>query len=534
MGLLRRTSTCSPIPPGMPSSLESAYSSSSTHDNEDLEEDDDEAAEVSKVHYLSGWSTDMVFERKEDDPYADVREKMTMLANQDRERHLNDNGDAYVTNAAATAASTVPFVAALTTYLVYALLIVAGHVRDTCATVFRNGRYVSQQRQRRQADFSESEDCPAHYAPLLKSWENFYTRRIYHRIQDCFNRPVASNPGATLQVLERVSVDGNKTMQVLGDSKLNTAVRDDYTRGTHVSFIPPFQPLSNENSDCSSGNLESETRVARECLNLGSYNYLGFADDWNAICREPVLQALHSLPVSSSSSRNEAGTTVLHKRLEKHVAEFLGKEDAIAYNMGFNTNTTTIPALVSKGDLVLSDEFNHTSIVNGARASGAFIRTFRHNDACHLEAILKDSIVMGQPRTRRPWNKILVIVEGIYSMEGEYCNLRAISQVCKQYKAYLYVDEAHSIGAMGMTGRGCCEYTGVDTQDVDVLMGTFTKSFGGMGGYIAASKDVITRLRQRCAAFVYHNSLSPVVCQQVITCLEVSRKVTTLESDVFV
>lgn len=189
--------------------------------------------------------------------------------------------------------------------------------------------------------------------------------------------------------------------------------------------------------------------------------------------------------------------------------------------MGFNTNATTIPALLSKGDLLLSDESNHTSIVNGARASGAFVKTFRHNDACHLEAILKEAIVMGQPRTRRPWNKILVIVEGIYSMEGEYCNLRAISQVCKQYKAYLYLDEAHSIGAMGITGRGCCEYTGVNTQDIDVLMGTFTKSFGGMGGYIASSRDVISHLRQRCAAAVYHNSLSPVVCQQVITSFEV-------------
>lgn len=128
---------------------------------------------------------------------------------------------------------------------------------------------------------------------------------------------------------------------------------------------------------------------------------------------------------------------------------------------------------------------------------------------------------MGQPRTRRPWKRIMVIVEGIYSMEGEYCDLRNVVKVCKEYGAYVYLDEAHSIGAMGATGRGCCEYTGVDPKDVDVMMGTFTKSFGGMGGYIAGSMDVIQFLRGKCAASTYHNSLSPTVCQQIISSFEV-------------
>eukprot|EP00814_Leptocylindrus_danicus_P021981 CAMPEP_0116044130 /NCGR_PEP_ID=MMETSP0321-20121206/26826_1 /TAXON_ID=163516 /ORGANISM="Leptocylindrus danicus var. danicus, Strain B650" /LENGTH=310 /DNA_ID=CAMNT_0003525187 /DNA_START=241 /DNA_END=1173 /DNA_ORIENTATION=+ len=193
--------------------------------------------------------------------------------------------------------------------------------------------------------------------------------------------------------------------------------------------------------------------------------------------------------------------------------------------MGFNTNSTTIPALLTNisggSDLLISDELNHTSIVNGARASGASIRTFRHNDADHLEEILKEAILMGRPRSRRPWNKILVIVEGVYSMEGEYCNLKAILGITKRYKAYLYLDEAHSIGAMGVTGRGCCEYCGVDPKDVDILMGTFTKSFGGMGGYVAASKDVIEHLKRNCAGALYHNSMSPVVCQQVIRSFEI-------------
>ena len=189
--------------------------------------------------------------------------------------------------------------------------------------------------------------------------------------------------------------------------------------------------------------------------------------------------------------------------------------------MGFNTNCTTIPALVGRGDLLISDELNHTSIVNGARSSGAAIRIFRHNDTRHLEEILKEAIVKGRPRTRRPWNKILVVVEGIYSMEGEYCDLSNVVRVCKKYGAYVYLDEAHSIGAMGPTGRGCAEYCGVDTADIDIMMGTFTKSFGGMGGYIAAGKDTIAFLRKQCAGSIYHNSLSPVVCQQVISSFKV-------------
>jgi serine palmitoyltransferase len=171
--------------------------------------------------------------------------------------------------------------------------------------------------------------------------------------------------------------------------------------------------------------------------------------------------------------------------------------------------------------LILSDGLNHTSIVNGARASGAAIRTFRHNDVGDLEAILREAVVLGRPRTRRPWNKILVIVEGIYSMEGEYCDLRRIVRICKLYGAYVYLDEAHSIGAMGPTGRGLSEFTGTDTADIDIMMGTFTKSFGGMGGYIASDKATIDYLRQRCSGSAYHNAMSPLVCQQVLTCFKV-------------
>lgn len=441
------------------------------------------------------------------DPFADVRDRMETLSHRSRMRHAYHTTDSNIDSSNDLSPSTgtpndtstpteptIPFFAAYTTYLGYAVLIAVGHVRDLFATLFRRGRYLAQARR----NTYPSDDLKT-YAPLLKSFENFYTKRLYHRIQDCFNRPLASSPGANIKMLERVSTNGNKTLSVLGSlDDLNAGEAEVYKMGKHVTIL-------------------DDGRVTRKCLNLGSYNYLGFADDWDVTCKEGVLRSMQNLPVSLGSSRMEAGTSKLHNDVETIVSEFLGKESAMVLNMGFNTNATTIPALMGRGDLIVSDELNHTSIVNGARTSGAAIRCFSHNDHKNLEEILKEAIVLGQPRTRRPWRKIMVIVEGIYSMEGEYCDLRPVVTVCKKYGAYVYLDEAHSVGAMGCTGRGCCEYTGVDPSDIDILMGTFTKSFGAMGGYIASSKAVITMLREKCAASAYHNALSPVVCQQIIS-----------------
>jgi len=426
---------------------------------------------------------------KQEDIYADVREKMEKLARADRDKHFHL---AKGVEDVPSRQIAIPFYVAFTTYFSYVVLIIFGHVRDLFGNLFRKGRYLPSQ--------NFPSDYESQYAPIFKNRENFYTRRLYHRLQDCFNRPISSNPGSFISVLERVSEDGYKTMKVLG--------------------APP-----KEGKFCDKGYVDGEYavldegRVARKCLNLGSYNYLGFGDDWNDTCASSVLPTLEQVPVSCTSPRIEAGTTVQHEDLEKLIGEFLGKESVFVHNMGYNTNGTTIPALVGKGDLIISDELNHTSICNGARASGANIRIFRHNDVSHLEEIIKDAIIMGRPRTRRPFHKILVIVEGIYSMEGEYCNLGPINRVCKKYGAYLYLDEAHSIGAMGPTGRGCTEYWGVN--DVDVMMGTFSKSFGAMGGYVAGKKEIIDSIRVSCSGSIYHNSLSPVVTEQIMTALKI-------------
>lgn len=448
----------------------------------------------------SGGYTHPQYEYPEgDDDYADVRDRLEALARADRETHFkrsstrsNLPSDGFV-HAVNTPHFAVPFLSALTTYMAYSIYIVCGHFRDFCARLFGTGRYLKSR--------AYASDDETLYAPLLKSWENFYTRRIYHRVHDCFNRPVGSSPGATVDVLERESSDGRKTMELLDDASSSFDDDDDVSS-------------SNPHSVIVHGRV-----AARRCLNLGSYNYLGFGDDWNETCAPSVLPALDDVPVSCAAPRAESGTTAHHRELEHVVADFLDREAAFVHNMGFNTNCTTLPVLVGKGDLLISDELNHTSIVNGARSSKASIRIFRHNDERHLEEILRDAIVMGRPRTRRPFNKILVVVEGVYSMEGEYCRLGPIRDVCKRYGAYIYLDEAHSIGAMGPTGRGCCEYWGVN--DVDVLMGTFSKSFGGMGGYIAGKKELVDVIRARCSGSVHHNSLSPVICKQIITSFKI-------------
>lgn len=423
------------------------------------------------------------------DPYADVRERMEAYSQRDRLK--------FALGSVPCTYPDVPAMIAYTCYLVYAVIVFLGNILNYASHYFQGGRYNRRNRER-----YPSED-PSKYAPLISNWEKLYTRRVYSRLQDCFNRPISSAAGVNIQVVERVSHDRYKSLQELGNlHKQPPHVQKDYAN-------QPFLATSHDD------------KTVRQCLNLGSYNYLGFAGDWKETCSESVTASLENYPISTGSCLQEYGKTALHRSLERTVAQFLGKEDAILFNMGFNTNATTLPTLCGPGDLILSDALNHTSIVNGARASGAAISIFRHADMSSLEEVLRRAIILGRPRTRRPWRKIWILVEGVYSMEGIYCDLRSVVRIAKKYGAYLYLDEAHSIGAVGPTGRGCCEYTGVNTADVDIMMGTFTKSFAGMGGYVAADKETISYLRRHCPGSASHNSISPIVCQQVLTAFEI-------------
>ncbi|MEE6474440.1 hypothetical protein FKM82_010383 [Ascaphus truei] len=310
------------------------------------------------------------------------------------------------------------------------------------------------------------------FVPLYQDFENFYTRNLYMRVRDNWNRPICSVPGPKFDLMERVTDDYNWTFRHTG-------------------------------------------RVIKDVINMGSYNYLGFAEN-DPESLETVMGTVKDYGTGVCSSRQEMGNLDKHKELEDLVAQFLDVEAAMVFGMGFATNSMNIPALVGKGCLILSDELNHTSLVLGARLSGATIRIFKHNNMQSLEKLLRDAVVSGQPRSHRGWRKILILVEGIYSMEGSIVRLPEIVALKKKYKAYLYLDEAHSVGAVGPTGRGVVEYFGIDPDDIDVLMGTFTKSFGAVGGYIAGKKELVDFLRTHSHSAVYATSMSPPVTEQIM------------------
>jgi len=251
---------------------------------------------------------------------------------------------------------------------------------------------------------------------------------------------------------------------------------------------------------------------------MSSYNYLGFAQSQGP-CADEVEISLRKNGISMCSPRGDVGTSSLHVEVEDLIAKFAGKPAAMVFSMGFVTNASSFPALVGKGSLIISDELNHSSIRTGTRLSGAVITTFKHNDMKSLEKVLRHNISQGQPRTHRPWKKILVAVEGLYSMEGTMCNLPGLVELKKKYKFYIFIDEAHSIGALGPQGRGVCDYFGIDPAEIDILMGTLTKSFGANGGYIAAEKHIIDKLRVTNAATLFAESPAPPVLSQIAASL---------------
>ncbi|KAG0649666.1 Serine palmitoyltransferase 2 [Hyphodiscus hymeniophilus] len=264
------------------------------------------------------------------------------------------------------------------------------------------------------------------------------------------------------------------------------------------------------------------TGTFTETLNLSSYNYLGFAQS-EGPCADDVEECIKDYGISTASPRADAGTSDLTVEVERKVAEFVGKPDAILFSMGFSTNATSFSVLLGKGCLIISDELNHASIRVGARLSGATIRSYKHNDMNDLERLLREAIGIGQPNTKmhHPWRKIMVVVEGLFSMEGTILDLQGVLRLKKKYSFYLFVDEAHSIGALGPRGRGVCDYFDIDPSEVDILMGTFSKSFGANGGYIAATTEIIATFRSANAAMLYGESPAPPVLMQILSSVKI-------------
>lgn len=319
------------------------------------------------------------------------------------------------------------------------------------------------------------------YVPLYSSFENFYRRNIMSRAIDLFNNTISGMAGPITETMER---------KFLSDFRLRFTGRK------------------------------------QELINMSSYNYLEM-NQKEGLTADSVEKTIKSHGVALCSPYQELGRTDLHSKLESDMASFLGVEDALVVGMGFATNSTIIPTILKSGVkraddcLVLSDEKNHSSIALGCKLSGCVVQRFNHNDMGHLESLLKTGILEGNPKTKRPYKKMLIIVEGVYSMEGTIVNLPEVIRLKKKYHAYVYLDEAHSIGCIGRTGRGVCELTGVNPRDVDILMGTYTKSFGAAGGYVAGPRDVIEFLRMHAPSTLYGTSIAPAILQQIISSLAI-------------
>jgi 8-amino-7-oxononanoate synthase len=237
----------------------------------------------------------------------------------------------------------------------------------------------------------------------------------------------------------------------------------------------------------------------RELINFSSYNYVGMSGE-PAVTRA-AQEAARRYGTSVSASRLVSGEKPVHGELERAIARFLGTESAIVFVGGHATNETVIGHLLGPGDLIVHDALSHNSILQGAILSGARRRSFAHNQPRAAEEILQ--------QYRREYRRVLIVIEGVYSMDGDIANLPRFIELRKRHKTLLMIDEAHSAGTLGATGRGSGEHFGVDRRNVDVWMGTLSKSFGSCGGYVAGSQALVEYLKYTAPGFVFSVGMTP-------------------------
>jgi 8-amino-7-oxononanoate synthase len=250
----------------------------------------------------------------------------------------------------------------------------------------------------------------------------------------------------------------------------------------------------------------------RETIMLGSNNYLGLTGDERV--KAGARQALDEYGTGVTGSRLLNGTTPLHLDLERELAEWMKTEDAIVYTTGYQSNLGCIGTILGPGDTVVCDSGDHASILDGCRLSGAKLRPFRHNRMDKLEKMLQ--------RAAEDGGGVLVIVDGVFSMEGDVCDLPRIVELCQAYGARLMVDEAHGAGVLGARGAGACELFGLE-DEVDLRMGTFSKSLASCGGFIAGPADVIEYLRVSSRSFIFSASAVPAAVGAALAALRVIR-----------
>lgn len=252
----------------------------------------------------------------------------------------------------------------------------------------------------------------------------------------------------------------------------------------------------------------------RTLINFSSYNYLGLAG--HPAVNKAARDAIDRYGTSASASRLVAGERPIQRELEEALAELYEVEDCIVFVSGHATNVTTLGYLFGPKDLIIHDSLIHNSVLEGAKLSGAARRSFPHNDAQALDRILTD--------IRTQFERVLIVVEGLYSMDGDIPDLPALIDIKRRHKAFLMVDEAHSLGVLGASGRGLREHYGVAGRDVDIWMGTLSKTLAGCGGFIAGERALVEHLKYAAPGFVYSVGMSPPLAAASLAALRLMRK----------
>ena len=246
----------------------------------------------------------------------------------------------------------------------------------------------------------------------------------------------------------------------------------------------------------------------RRMIMVGSNNYLGLTN--HPAVKEAALEAIRKYGTGCAGSRFLNGTLDIHVKLEEKLARFIRKEAALIFSTGFQVNLGVISALVGKDDVMIIDKMDHASIIDGCRLSYGEVKKFRHNDMTDLERILKENADRSK----------LIIVDGVFSMEGDIVNLPRVVELAKAYGARLMVDDAHGIGVLGKTGRGTAEHFGLE-DEVDIIMGTYSKSLASIGGFISGSEKVVHYIKHFARALIFSASPPPASVAAVSAAIDI-------------
>lgn len=294
--------------------------------------------------------------------------------------------------------------------------------------------------------------------------------------------------------------------------------------GARTTKQNPLQYVSETLQDLRSKGVAPKLRVlegeqkpvcmfdGREVINLASNNYLGLTS--HRALRKAAIEAVRKLGVGAGAVRTIAGTMKLHMDLEEQIAKFKHTEACVVFQSGFTANAGTVSAVLGKDDMIISDELNHASIIDGARLSKATIKVFKHKDVADCERILQENAAFS--------GKKLIISDGVFSMDGDIAPLPALCELAEKYGCIMMVDDAHSSGVLGRSGRGTVDHFDCHGR-VHIQVGTLSKAIGSMGGYVCGSRDLIDFLYLRARPFLFSTSHPPATaasCQAAFTLLD--------------